>query len=115
MTVVVALEIDELHLQIGGRPEQGAVQTFAPDGADQPFDKRTRDGFGHDSPYATVLGKPNDSRQHMQQKDGQLTHREVGARSPNPPKCSRISISPCTGVLHVNADRCLRAIPMNVW
>jgi hypothetical protein len=39
VTVVVALEIEELHFQIGGRPEQGAIQTFA-DGADQPFNKR---------------------------------------------------------------------------
>jgi hypothetical protein len=39
MTVVVALEIEEFHLQIGGRPEQGAVQAFAAYGADQPFDE----------------------------------------------------------------------------
>jgi len=32
--VVVALEIEELSLQIGGRPEQHAVQALAPDGAD---------------------------------------------------------------------------------
>src|SRR5262249_307365 len=42
-TVVVALEIEELHLQIAGRPEQGAVQAFAPDGADQPFNKWMRE------------------------------------------------------------------------
>src|SRR2546422_606195 len=37
--VVVMLEIEELHLQIRGRPEQGAVQTFAPNGANQPFNE----------------------------------------------------------------------------
>src|SRR5881397_3817312 len=37
--VVVPLEIEELHLQIRGRPEQGAVQTFAPHGANQPFNE----------------------------------------------------------------------------
>jgi hypothetical protein len=39
MTVVVALEIKELHLQISGRPEQSVIQAFAPNGADQPFDE----------------------------------------------------------------------------
>ena len=34
VTVVVALEIEKLHLQIGGRPEQRAIQALAPDGAD---------------------------------------------------------------------------------
>src|SRR5262249_158492 len=43
VAVVVALEIEELPLQINGRPEQGAIQTFAPDGADQPFNKRMRE------------------------------------------------------------------------
>jgi hypothetical protein len=42
--------IEALHLQIGGRPEQGAVQAFAPNGADQPFnewvrERRVRDGL----------------------------------------------------------------------
>src|SRR5262249_8811348 len=50
VTVVVALEIKELHLQIGSRPEQRAVQAFAPDGANQPFNTwmrewRVRDGL----------------------------------------------------------------------
>ena len=35
MTVVVTLELEELPLQISGRPEERAVQTFPPDGADQ--------------------------------------------------------------------------------
>ena len=42
MTVVVPSEIEELPLQILGRPEEGAVQTFAPNGANQPFNKRMR-------------------------------------------------------------------------
>ena len=37
MPVIVVLEIEELRLQIRGRPEQGAVQTFAPNGANQAF------------------------------------------------------------------------------
>jgi hypothetical protein len=36
MAVIVTLEIEELHLQIRGGPEQGAVHTFAPNGANQP-------------------------------------------------------------------------------
>jgi hypothetical protein len=43
VTVVVALEIEELHLQIGGRPKHGAVQAFAPYGADQSFNERLRE------------------------------------------------------------------------
>jgi hypothetical protein len=43
VTVVVALEIEELHLQISGRPEQGAIQAFAPNGADEPFNERMRE------------------------------------------------------------------------
>ena len=39
MAVMVALEIEQLRLQIRGRPEQGAVQTFAPNGANQPFNE----------------------------------------------------------------------------
>src|SRR5713226_8981372 len=39
MAVIVTLEIEELHLQIRGRPEQGAVQTFAPNRANQPFNE----------------------------------------------------------------------------
>jgi hypothetical protein len=43
MTIVVPLEIKELLLQIGGRPEEEAIQTFAPNRSDQPFDKRMRE------------------------------------------------------------------------
>ena len=32
-------------------------------------------GFSHDGPNALGRGEPNDGHQHMQQKDGQLTHR----------------------------------------
>ena len=39
MAVIVPLEIEELHLQIRGRPEQHAVQTLAPNGADQPLNE----------------------------------------------------------------------------
>src|SRR5438128_263573 len=50
VTVVVALEIEELHLHISGRPEQRAVQAFAAYRADQPFhewmrERHVRDGL----------------------------------------------------------------------
>jgi hypothetical protein len=41
--VVIPLEITELRLQISGGPEQRAVQTFASDGPNQPFDERMRE------------------------------------------------------------------------
>ena len=40
MLVVVALELEELPLEISRGPEHQAIQTFAPDGPDQPFDHR---------------------------------------------------------------------------
>jgi hypothetical protein len=40
MLVVVALELEELPLEISRGPEHKAIQTFAPDGPDQPFDDR---------------------------------------------------------------------------
>src|SRR5262249_37664511 len=43
VTVVIALEIEKLHLQIGGRPEMRVVQAFAPDDADQPFNTWMRE------------------------------------------------------------------------
>ena len=43
MTVKVALEIKELRLQISRGPEERAVQTFAPNGANQPFDEGMRE------------------------------------------------------------------------
>jgi hypothetical protein len=43
MTVKVPLEIEELHLQISGRPEEAAVQTFAANGANQPFNEGMRE------------------------------------------------------------------------
>jgi hypothetical protein len=42
MTVKVALEITELHVQISGGPEQRAVETLAPNRTDQAFDERRR-------------------------------------------------------------------------
>jgi len=51
MTVIVPLEIKELHFQISGRPEERVVQTFAPKGSNQAFDewmreRRVRDDHG---------------------------------------------------------------------
>lgn len=37
--VEVGREIDELVLEVRGRPKEGAIQKFPPDGADQSFDK----------------------------------------------------------------------------
>jgi hypothetical protein len=42
MTIVIMLEIKNLHLQVGGRPEERPVQAFAPNGADQPCDEGMR-------------------------------------------------------------------------
>jgi hypothetical protein len=42
MTVKIALEIKELHLQISGRPEQRLIETFAANRADQAFDEWMR-------------------------------------------------------------------------
>jgi hypothetical protein len=42
MTVKVALELEELQLQISGGPEQRPVETFAAYRADQAFDERMR-------------------------------------------------------------------------
>jgi hypothetical protein len=39
MTVVVPLKLEELHFQISGRPEEHAVETFAANSTDQPFDE----------------------------------------------------------------------------
>jgi len=39
MAVIVPLEFEELHLQIRCRPEERAVQTLAPNGANQPFNE----------------------------------------------------------------------------
>jgi hypothetical protein len=35
----IPLEIEELHLQIRGRPEESAVQTLAPNRANEPFNE----------------------------------------------------------------------------
>ena len=42
MTVKVALELEELQLQISGCPEQRPVETFAAHRADQAFDEGMR-------------------------------------------------------------------------
>src|SRR5207245_11270360 len=43
VTVVVTPELEELHLQIGGSPEQGAVQAFPSNRANESFDEWMRD------------------------------------------------------------------------
>src|ERR1700681_4194749 len=43
MTVMVPLELEELQLQVGGRPEEQPVQAFAPNRADQAFDEGMRE------------------------------------------------------------------------
>jgi hypothetical protein len=42
MTIVVTLELGELHLEIGGRPEEGAVQAFPSNRPDESFDEWMR-------------------------------------------------------------------------
>ena len=43
MPIVITLEVDELRLQIRGRPEERTVQTFPPNRSDQPFDEGMRE------------------------------------------------------------------------
>src|SRR6266852_3316049 len=43
ITVKVPLEIEELHLQIRGRPEERSVQALAANGANQPFHEGMRE------------------------------------------------------------------------
>src|SRR5713101_9861562 len=43
VTVVVTPELEELHLQIGGGPEKGAVQAFPSNRANESFDEWMRD------------------------------------------------------------------------
>ncbi len=43
MAVIVPLEIEELPLQIRGRPEEGAIKTFASNRANQPFNEGMRE------------------------------------------------------------------------
>ena len=40
--VEVALELDELHLKVGGRPEQRAIQALASNGLNQTLDEGMR-------------------------------------------------------------------------
>ena len=43
VTVVVMPALEEFHLQIGGGPEQGAVQAFRSNRANESFDECVRD------------------------------------------------------------------------
>ena len=43
MAVVITLELQKLHLQIGRRPEERPVQAFATNGPDHAFDERMRE------------------------------------------------------------------------
>ena len=43
MTIVVTLELKELQLQIGGRPEERAIQAFPSNRANEPFDEGMRE------------------------------------------------------------------------
>ena len=64
MTVKVALEITELHVQISGGPEQRPVKTLAPNRADQAFDEPMRqrhirhrlDGFHVEDSDSPAIG-----------------------------------------------------------
>ena len=44
MAIIVMFEIKQLRLQVCRRPEQGAVQALSPNGPDQPFHERKRQG-----------------------------------------------------------------------
>jgi hypothetical protein len=43
MTIVVTPELEELQLQIGGRPEEGTIQAFPSNRANEPFDEGMRE------------------------------------------------------------------------
>jgi len=43
MTIIVMPELEELQLQIGGRPEEGAIQAFPSNRANEPFDEGMRE------------------------------------------------------------------------
>ena len=43
MTIVVTLELKELQLQIGGRPEERAIQAFPSNCANEPFNEGMRE------------------------------------------------------------------------
>jgi hypothetical protein len=43
MTVIVPLELNELQLQVGGRPEEGVIQAFPSNRANEPFDEGMRE------------------------------------------------------------------------
>src|SRR6516225_9728298 len=45
ITVIVLLEFEELHLQVSDRPEERAVETFAPNRSNQPFDEWMRERY----------------------------------------------------------------------
>src|SRR2546428_13762070 len=80
MTAIVTLEIEELHLQISGRPEESAVQTFAPNGANQPFNEWMRKRHGArsvDSPRSVPLF-------HVDGRGDDLLARSLGARPRRP-------------------------------
>src|SRR6266851_2745676 len=43
MTIIVMPELEELQLQIGGRPEEGAIQAFPSNRANEPLDEWMRE------------------------------------------------------------------------
>ena len=64
MPVEVTPELEQLVFEIGGRPEQGAVQKLASNGADQPFHKRMRQRnvrhrFDFDNLQDSQIGSPS--------------------------------------------------------
>jgi len=62
-------------------------------------------GFSHDGPNAAGPGERTMVTNTMQQKGDQLTHRGIVARSPDSPKCARISVSLCTGAYQSYINR----------
>jgi hypothetical protein len=49
MVVEVVPEIEQFIFEIYSRPEQRVIQTLASNGADEPFDKRVRQGNAGDA------------------------------------------------------------------
>jgi hypothetical protein len=72
---MVLLEIDELHLQISDRPEERAVETFASNRSNQPFDEWMRERtHGTVSISFTSSIRRFACRQRVNEEDGQVAN-----------------------------------------
>ena len=80
MAVIVILEIEELPLQISGRPEEGAIQAFAPNGANQPFNEWMRERHVRNGRDGLDVEDPQIRLPLMEPIQGIMVCAEVGRR-----------------------------------